>query len=54
MLSSSVAVLKVGGVTEAEVKEKKNRVENALNTTRAAVYEGHSGRRGVEGSVTLL
>lgn len=39
-LSGGVAVLKVGGVTEVEVKEKKDRVEDALNATRAAVEEG--------------
>jgi chaperonin GroEL len=39
-LSSGVAVLKVGGATEIEVKEKKDRVEDALNSTRAAVEEG--------------
>ncbi|ACT34325.1 chaperonin GroEL [Candidatus Hodgkinia cicadicola Dsem] len=39
-LSGGVAVIKVGGVTEAEVKEKKDRVEDALNATRAAVQEG--------------
>jgi len=39
-LSSGVAVLKVGGATEVEVKEKKDRVEDALNATRAAVEEG--------------
>ncbi len=39
-LAGGVAVLKVGGVTEAEVKEKKDRVEDALNATRAAVQEG--------------
>ncbi len=39
-LAGGVAVLKVGGATEAEVKEKKDRVEDALNATRAAVQEG--------------
>ncbi len=39
-LSGGVAVLKVGGATEVEVKEKKDRVEDALNATRAAVEEG--------------
>ncbi|MBP9791700.1 MAG: chaperonin GroEL [Rickettsiales bacterium] len=39
-LSSGVAVLKVGGATEIEVKERKDRVEDALNATRAAVEEG--------------
>jgi chaperonin GroEL len=35
-----VAVIRVGGATEAEVQEKKDRVEDALNATRAAVEEG--------------
>jgi len=39
-LAGGVAVIKVGGVTEIEVKEKKDRVEDALNATRAAVEEG--------------
>lgn len=39
-LSKGVAVLYVGGHTETEVKEKKDRVEDALNATRAAVEEG--------------
>ncbi len=39
-LVGGVAVLKVGGATEVEVKEKKDRVEDALNATRAAVEEG--------------
>ncbi len=39
-LSGGVAVIKVGGATEVEVKEKKDRVEDALNATRAAVEEG--------------
>ncbi len=39
-LSGGVAVIKVGGVTEMEVKEKKDRVDDALNATRAAVEEG--------------
>jgi chaperonin GroEL len=39
-LSSGVAILKVGGATEVEVKEKKDRVEDALNATKAAVQEG--------------
>jgi chaperonin GroEL len=33
-------VIRVGGATEVEVKEKKDRVEDALNATRAAVQEG--------------
>merc|ERR1712198_302820 len=39
-LSSGVAVLKVGGSSEVEVNEKKDRVTDALNATRAAVEEG--------------
>src|SRR6202040_1131144 len=39
-LAGGVAVSRVGGATEAEVKEKKDRVEDALNATRAAVEEG--------------
>ena len=39
-LSSGVAVLRVGGATEVEVKERKDRVEDALNATKAAVQEG--------------
>jgi chaperonin GroEL len=39
-LSGSVAVIKVGGSTEVEVKERKDRVDDALHATRAAVEEG--------------
>jgi len=39
-LAGGVAVIKVGGATEVEVKERKDRVEDALNSTRAAVEEG--------------
>jgi len=39
-LSGGVAVLNVGGASEVEVKEKKDRVEDAMNATRAAVEEG--------------
>jgi chaperonin GroEL len=39
-LAGGVAVLKVGGATEPELKEKKHRVEDALSTARAAVEEG--------------
>lgn len=39
-LAGGVAVLKVGGATETELKEKKHRVEDALSATRAAVEEG--------------
>lgn len=49
-LSGGVAVLKVGGATEVEVKERKDRVEDALHATRAAVEEGVVAG----GGVTLL
>ena len=39
-LAGGVAVIKVGGSTEIEVKEKRDRVEDAMNSTRAAVEEG--------------
>jgi len=39
-LAGGVAVLRVGGATEVEVKERKDRVDDALNATRAAVEEG--------------
>ena len=39
-LAGGVAIIKVGGVTEVEVKEKKDRVDDALNATRAAVERG--------------
>jgi chaperonin GroEL len=39
-LAGGVAVIKVGGVTEMEVKERKDRVEDAMHATRAAVEEG--------------
>lgn len=39
-LSGGVAVLRVGGSSEVEVKEKKDRIDDALNATRAAVKEG--------------
>jgi len=39
-LAGGVAIIKVGGATEVEVKEKKDRVDDALNATRAAVEEG--------------
>jgi chaperonin GroEL len=45
-----VAVIKVGGATEVEVKEKKDRVDDALHATRAAVEEGIVAG----GGVTLL
>jgi len=46
-LAGGVAVLRVGGSTEVEVKEKKDRVDDALNATRAAVEEGVSPGGGV-------
>merc|ERR1719412_2056677 len=39
-LASGVAVLKIGGTSEVEVNEKKDRINDALNATRAAVEEG--------------
>jgi chaperonin GroEL len=39
-LAGGVAVIKIGGATEVEVKERKDRVDDALNATRAAVEEG--------------
>ena len=39
-LAGGVAVIRVGGMTETEVKERKDRVDDALNATRAAVQEG--------------
>jgi chaperonin GroEL len=39
-LAGGVAIIKVGGATEMEVKERKDRVDDALNATRAAVEEG--------------
>ncbi|KAF0136037.1 MAG: chaperonin GroEL [Rhodospirillaceae bacterium] len=50
-LAGGVAVVKVGGVTEVEVKEKKDRVDDALHATRAAVEEGvvvGGGKVGIE------
>ena len=46
-LAGGVAVIRVGGATEVEVKEKKDRVDDALNATRAAVLEGILPGRGV-------
>jgi chaperonin GroEL len=46
-LAGGVAVIRVGGATEVEVKEKKDRVEDALNATRAAVEEGISPGGGI-------
>ena len=45
--AGGVAVIRVGGATEVEVKEKKDRVDDALNATRAAVEEGVSPGGGV-------
>jgi hypothetical protein len=39
-LAGGVALIRVGGATEVEVKEKKDRVDDALNATHAAVEEG--------------
>jgi chaperonin GroEL len=39
-LAGGVAVIRVGGMTEVEVKERKDRVDDALNATRAAIQEG--------------
>ena len=39
-LSSGVAILKIGGASEVEMGEKKDRVTDALNATRAAIEEG--------------
>ena len=39
-LAGGIAVIRVGGATEVEVKEKKDRVDDALNATRAAIAEG--------------
>jgi chaperonin GroEL len=46
-LAGGVAVIRVGGATEVEVKERKDRVDDALNATRAAVEEGVSPGGGV-------
>ncbi|MGC1368499.1 MAG: chaperonin GroEL [Methylovirgula sp.] len=46
-LAGGVAVIRVGGASEVEVKEKKDRVDDALNSTRAAVEEGISPGGGV-------
>jgi chaperonin GroEL len=44
-LIGGVAVINIGAATETEMKEKKARMEDALNATRAAVEEGHCPRR---------
>ncbi len=46
-LAGGVAIIRVGGASETEVKEKKDRVDDALNATRAAVEEGVSPGGGV-------
>jgi chaperonin GroEL len=46
-LAGGVAVIRVGGASEVEVKEKKDRIDDALNATRAAVEEGVSPGGGV-------
>jgi len=56
-LAGGVAVIKVGGMTEVEVKERKDRVDDALNATRAAVQEGiivGGGVALVQGAKTLV
>ena len=40
LLAGGVAVIRVGGATEVEVKERKDRVDDAMHATRAAVEEG--------------
>ncbi|MBV0891613.1 chaperonin GroEL [Paracoccus sp. Z118] len=55
-LAGGVAVIRVGGLTEIEVKERKDRVDDALNATRAAVQEGivvGGGVALVQGAKTL-
>ena len=55
-LAGGVAVIRVGGMTEVEVKERKDRVDDALNATRAAVQEGivvGGGVALVQGAKTL-
>jgi chaperonin GroEL len=44
-LAGGVAVIRVGGATEVEVKEKKDRVEDALNATRGRAGRHRAGRR---------
>jgi chaperonin GroEL len=53
-LSGGVAVIKVGAATETELKEKKLRIEDALNATRAAVEEGYIPGGGVALLKTVL
>lgn len=45
-LSGSVAILKVGGITESEMKERKDRVEDAINAVKAAIDDGIVGGGG--------
>ncbi len=49
-LAGGVAIVRVGGATEVEVKERKDRVDDAMHATRAAVEEGVVAG----GGVTLL
>src|SRR5665648_888694 len=53
-LAGGVAVIRVGGATEIEVKEKKDRVDDALNSTRAAVEEGIVPSGGVALLLSLI
>lgn len=46
-LANGVAVLKIGGVTETEIREKKDRIEDALCATKAAIEEGYVAGGGV-------
>ena len=46
-LAGGVAIIRVGGATEVEVKERKDRVEDAMHATRAAVEEGRRPGGGV-------
>ena len=48
-LAGGVAVIRVGGATEVEVKEKKDRVDDATHATRAAVEEGIVPGGGMDG-----
>jgi chaperonin GroEL len=51
-LAGGVAVIRVGGATEVEVKERKDRVDDAMHATRAAVEEGVVAGGGM-GGITL-
>jgi chaperonin GroEL len=46
-LTNGVAILKIGGVTETEIKEKKDRIDDALCATRSAIEEGYVAGGGV-------